>query len=185
MTTSEHPLVASCTCGQSSLKITGTPIMTVACYCKSCQTAAVKLGSFSDAPPIMEEDGGTHFVMQRKDHVSCLKGAPYLREHRLTPDTSTRRVVATCCHSAMFLEFDAGHWLSIYAARLNPSDRPAIEQRTMTGDLPEETNFNDAIPSPKKHTFSFMWKLLAAWAAMGFKSPKIDYVKGPLNVEQR
>jgi len=48
----------------------------------------------------------------------------------------------------------------------------------MTMDSRPEVNFNDGIPSPKKHTTRFMWNLMKAWAAMGFKTPKVDYVNG-------
>ncbi|WP_198147366.1 hypothetical protein [Gilvimarinus polysaccharolyticus] len=78
----------------------------------------------------------------------------------------------------MFVEFKSGHWLSIYKNRFAAIDQPKIELRTMTGHRSPGVEFTDDIPSPKKHTAWFMWKLLASWAAMGFKAPKIDYVKG-------
>jgi hypothetical protein len=42
------------------------------------------------------------------------EGFPRVEEHRLKPDSPTRRVVATCCNSAMFLDVTKGHWLSMY-----------------------------------------------------------------------
>ncbi len=50
-------------------------------------------------------DGGTGFVLVRSDRVRCVKGGDKLQEHRLKPDSPTRRVLATCCNSPMFLEF--------------------------------------------------------------------------------
>ena len=32
-------------------------------------------------------------------------GQQYLEEHRLKPESPTRRVIAKCCNSAMFLDF--------------------------------------------------------------------------------
>lgn len=174
--TGHRTVVATCVCGSAALELIGAPIMTVGCYCDSCRKAAEVLGDRMSAPPMTEDDGGTHFVIQRKDRVRCTRGDAILREHRLTPGTRTRRVVATCCNAAMFLEFDSGHWLSVFANRLDPAERPSIEQRTMTGDRP----FKDDIPSPDQHTLRFMWKLMAAWAAMGFKAPKSALGRSPL-----
>lgn len=174
-------LVAACKCGRVAVLLTGSPIMTVACYCNSCRQAASELGRLPNAAPICEPDGGTHFVMQRKDRLSCVQGQENLHEHRLAPGAKTRRMIATCCNSAMFLEFEAGHWLSVYARRIDPSERPPIEQRTMLGDLPNMPNFNDGIPSPRQHTVAFMWKLLFAWAVMGFRSPRVEFVNGPID----
>jgi hypothetical protein len=159
----------------------GAPIMTVACYCKSCQQAARRLESLPGAPAVSEHDHGTHFVMHRKDRLQCLQGRDQLREHRLTPRSSTRRVLATCCNSAMFLEFEGGHWLSVYKNRFDPDEQPPIDMRTMTADRPSVAPFADDVPSPKTHSLAFMWRLFAAWLAMGFKSPKIDYVRGTID----
>lgn len=131
--------------------------------------------------PVLDADGGTAFVLQRKDRVACVKGAEHLKEFRLMPASPTRRVIATCCNSPMFLEFTSGHWLSIYSDRLAPEDRPAVEMRTMTADRRAGVEFNDALPSYRKHSGRFMWRLLTAWAAMGFRAPKLDYVKGAID----
>ncbi len=178
---SDAPRNARCACGAVCFQIEGAPIMTVACYCHSCQQAARRLEALPGAPAMMEADGGTPFVMQRKDRLSCVTGAGHLKEFLLTPQAPTRRVVAACCNSAMFLEFKGGHWLSLYRNRFDKDDRPAIEMRTMTEDRPAGVNFADDLPSPRKHAFAFMWKLLTAWMAMGFKAPRIAYVKGSVD----
>ena len=123
---------------------------------------------------MLAEDGGTPFVLQRKDRATCTLGAEFLKEHRLTPSSPTRRVVATCCNSPMFLEFSAGHWLSVYRDR-------RVEMRTMIADRPAGVEFDDALPSYRKQSGGFMWRLLVAWVAMGFRAPKLDYVKGTLH----
>lgn len=173
--------MVTCVCERTALRLIGPPIMTVACYCNSCRVAADLLGRRPGAPRMTEEDGGTHFVMQRKDRVECVKGRTDLHEHRLSPGASTRRVIASCCNTAMFLDFEPGHWLSVYANRIDPDERPLIEQRTMTGDRPHGVPFDDGIPSAKTRAPRFMWRLLTTWAVMGFKMPKIDFVGGALS----
>src|SRR5712671_5622189 len=56
-------------------------------------------------------------LRHRKDRVHCVTGQEYLEEHRLKPDSPTRRVIATCCNSGMFLDFTKGHWLTMYRNR--------------------------------------------------------------------
>lgn len=172
--------IARCKCGTAILAIEGPPIMTVACYCLSCQEAARRLGRLG-AEPLTDSDGGTHYVMQRKDRVACKQGTELLREHRLKPTSSTRRVIATCCNCAMFLEFENGHWLSLYKARFDPGNQSPLEMRTMTRHRRSGVKFTDAIPSPNTHTVGFMWKLMRAWGAMGFRSPKINFVRGSVD----
>jgi hypothetical protein len=173
--------LAQCQCSEVAFDLEGQPIMTVACYCSSCQEAAEQIQELTGAPPILDQDGGTHFVMYRKDRIDCRLGRDRLREHRLTPASKTRRVVAACCNTAIFLEVSNGHWLSVYKDRLDPTDRPPLEMRTMTEAKRPDVTFTDDIPSPPKHTARFMWKLLTAWIAMGFKTPRIDYVGGKID----
>lgn len=168
----------SCTCGQVELETIDAPILTVTCHCASCRTAGARLEALPGAPVIAEEDGGTAFVMQRKDRIRCVKGAELLREYRLTPEAKTRRVVASCCNAPTFLEFAGGHWLSLYRQRFPKADQPALEMRVMTKYREAGAAFHDDMPSYASHSGGFMWKLLSAWVAMGFRAPKIDYVKG-------
>lgn len=176
-----HTRISQCSCGNVSFQVDGPPIMCVACYCDSCQLAGKQLEELSGATPILEADGSSNFLMCRKDRVSCLKGQDQLSAHWLLPSSTTRRVVAECCNTAMFLEFKGGHWLSMYLNRFDQADRPPIEMRTMTKYSRPGVFFHDDIPSPNKHTFSFMWKLMKAWASMGFKVPKLDFLKGQLD----
>jgi hypothetical protein len=176
-------LIASCHCAKVSLAIRDAAIMSVACYCTSCREAGTQLQALPDAATILAADESTAYVMYRKDRVDCKQGHEFLREHRLNPESTTRRVIATCCNSAMFLEFKGGHWLSIYTNRLAPNDRPAIRMRTMTRDSKAGIEFTDGIPSPKRLSMRLMWPLLCAWIAMGFRAPKIDYISGTLEIE--
>jgi hypothetical protein len=179
MTTSRQRLrTMACTCGQVELETIDAPILTVVCHCASCRSAAGRLEALPGAPAIAEADGGTAFVMQRKDRIRCIEGAELLREYRLTPTAKTRRVVAACCNAPMFLEFAGGHWLSLYRRRFREEDQPRLEMRVMTKYREAGIEFHDEMPSYASHSGGFMWKLLSAWVAMGFRAPKLDYVKG-------
>ena len=161
----------SCRCGEVGFEATGAPIMTVTCHCESCRKAAAALAALTAAPTVANDEGGTDYVMLRKDRVRCEKGEDLLRGHRLTPTSPTRRVLASCCNTPMFLEFKGGHWLSVYRDRF--AEPPPIELRTMAGNR----TFADSVPSAKSHTPTFMWRLFKAWAAMGFRVPKMGEIK--------
>ena len=68
--------------------------------------------------------------------------------------------------------------MSVYKDRLPLKDQPPLQIRTMMMDARDGVEFDDDIPTLKKHNGRFMWALMKAWAAMKFKTPKIDYVKG-------
>lgn len=154
------------------MRVEQSPIVAAECHCRSCRTAAVQmrqLGCLST----LEANGGTQYVLYRKDRVVFEQGAEQLRAHRLGPQAHTRRVVAACCKTPMFLEFDEGHWLSIYARRWDEARRPSMELRTMTSDVPPGTELSADVPNYATHSFSFYRKLMGAWIRMGFRAPKL------------
>lgn len=173
-----------CTCGSTELILVGDPFLVAECMCDSCRTAGAILQSLPGAPPVLDEKGATLAVMYRKDRVNCSKGAEQLKEFRLKPDSKTRRVIAGCCNSAMILEFTSGHWIDIYGMRWPAENRPRPQMRTMVGDLPEGRKMPDDIPNLKTHDLRFYGKLMAAWAAMGFRVPTVDYVTGVADVQR-
>ncbi len=130
---------------------------------------------------VVNEHGATRFVLYRKDRVDVIRGLEYLKEFRLTPASTTRRVVASCCNTPLFLEFKGGHWLSLYGRLWSAETLPPLDVRTMTGDLADTAQLPDDVPNARSQNISFVAKLLAAWIAMGFRSPKIP-VNGELNV---
>lgn len=167
-----QPTRLFCTCGRLRLEVEREPIIRTECHCNSCRAAANRLTVLPVSPLMLEEDGGTRFVLYRKDRVRFAAGADLLRPFRLSPDAGTRRVVAGCCNTPVFLEFEGGHWLSLYA-RLWPEGAPGPELRTMTGDRADAAPLPGDIPAGRWHTARFYARLLAAWIAMGFRSPKI------------
>lgn len=170
----------SCACGRFQLEVVGAPIIAAECHCNSCREAAARLGSLPSAPPLPESNGGTQFVMYRKDRVRFPEGTGLLKEHRLKPESPTRRLVTSCCHTPILLDYQGGHWLSVYA-RLWPADaRPAMKLRVSTADLPAGTSLGSALPSGRLPTLGFVARLLAAWVAMGFRKPRIVIEGGEL-----
>ncbi len=164
----------SCTCGKVRLEARRDPIASVECCCTSCRDAAKRLEALPDAPPILTEYATTRFEMYRKDRVEIVAGADRLAAFRLGSDASTRRVVATCCKAPVFLEFNGGNWLSLYGGLWPEGTLPPLEMRTMARDLPDGAALPDDVPNARTHNLGFYAWLFGAWAAMGFRNPKIE-----------
>jgi len=163
--TAPQNLVARCACGCVAFEAVGAPILGATCYCTSCQTAGRQIEQLASAPKVLDADGGTSYALYRRDRVACTQGRERLQDIRLKPDSPTRRVIATCCNSAMFLDFTKGHWLTIYRARFQ-DDAPPIDMRVMTRERPQTAPIADGVPSYKGHSGRFMMKLLRARIAM-------------------
>src|SRR3546814_5868014 len=89
---------------------------------------------------------------------SDLSGSDRLGEHRLTPDSPTRRFVTRCCNSPIALEFTKGHWLSVYSGRIPEGERPPAEMRTMVKGRPEGVELPGDIPNYKTPSGKSMWR---------------------------
>jgi hypothetical protein len=170
-----------CSCGRCRLGVERSPIVSVECCCTSCRIAGGRLETLPGAPRIVQPNGATHFVLYRKDRVHFVQGAELLREYRLTSRSPTRRVVASCCNTPMFLDFTRGHWLSLYGCLWTAATVPPVEMRTMASDAPDGAALSDDVPNPRRHAFRFFVRLLGAWVAMRFKVPKIA-VNGELHI---
>jgi hypothetical protein len=166
---------APCRCGKVELEIVGAPILRGICYCASCQEAGRRFQAAPGVDPVMSEDGGTDYVLYRKDRVRCARGGDLLEERRLKPGSPTRRMYARCCDTAMFLDFTKGHWLTVYRGRL-PDDIAPATMRMMTAERPEGVILPDDMANYPGHSGKFMLKLLGAWMAMGFRRPAVDGV---------
>jgi hypothetical protein len=166
---------AACRCGKVELQIVGAPILRGICYCASCQEAGHLHQAVPGADSILAEDGGTDYVLYRKDRVRCVQGGDLFEERRLKPGSPTRRMYARCCNTAMFLDFTKGHWLTVYRDRL-PDDIPRATMRMMTAERPEGVILPDDMANYPGHSGKFMLKLLGAWMAMGFRRSAIDGV---------
>jgi hypothetical protein len=113
-------MTASCSCGCVELKAFGGPIVSAVCYCEDCRKGADQVEALPKAGAVRDPDGGTADILYRKDRIECSKGAEWLRSYKLKETSATNRVVAACCNSAMFVNFDRGpHWVSAYRARFS------------------------------------------------------------------
>jgi hypothetical protein len=174
----DNSIAVACQCGKVVLGVAHSPILAASCYCSSCQQAGQEFEKLPSAPPVRDADGGTPLVLYRKGRVRCEAGREHLAEFRLKPDSPTRRVIATCCNSPMFLDFTKGHWLSIYRKRL-PGGAPPIEMRIMTKDRRADVVLGDDVPNYDGYPSRFMLKLILAWVAMGFRRPDMGLASIP------
>ena len=158
-------VTAWCACGSVELEATGAPITSVVCYCDSCQQGSRQIEALPNGRPVCESDGGTAYVLYRKDRVEYSKGTPLLRGYKLRDKSSTKRVVAACCDSPMFLEFEKGHWLSAYRTALQ-GDLPPLEMRVHTKSRPAGVHLPNDVPNHQGYSLKFMAKLFGAWIAM-------------------
>lgn len=166
--------ILTCACGGVALELHGAPFFTTECHCDSCREAASRMAALKLSRDMVEDNGGTQFVLYRKDRAKIVRGQGDLVGYRLKTGAPTRRVVAGCCNSPVFLEFQGGHWLSLYASLWPAGQAPRPQIRTMTADRSAGAVPDQSIPHGKIQTFGFYGRLLAAWIAMGFRSPCVD-----------
>src|ERR1700733_13397453 len=99
-------LTATCACGNVEIEAVGRPIAAAMCYCDDCQAAGVQIEAMPGAARFRADDGGTAFVVFRKDRVRRTRGEALLRKLKLRAGSPTNRQLATCCNSVMLLDFD-------------------------------------------------------------------------------
>jgi len=167
-TQAKPEVIVSCACGSVALKAFAAPITSVICYCGDCQRGSREIASLSNAAPIQDPDGGTAYVVYRKDRVTPVKGAALLKNYKLDPASATNRVVATCCNSAMVMSFDdSRHWVSIYRARCPEGTMP-VQMRICTSSRVGQGPLPSDLPAFASYPPRFMMKLIAARLAMIF-----------------
>jgi hypothetical protein len=157
---------ASCSCGSVELAAFGAPIVSSVCYCADCQKGARQIESLPHAGPVCDPDGGTEYLLYRKDRIECAKGEALLKRYKIKESSATNRVVATCCHSAMFVNFDKGpFWVAAYRARFQ-GDLPPLQMRISTKFRPDDVVLPNDVPSYRGYPLRLMAKLLVSGAAM-------------------
>ena len=162
----KNHMTASCSCGSVELKATGTPIVNNVCYCDDCQEGSRQIEALPNSRPVRNTDGGTAYILYRKDRIECSRGASLLKRYKIKESSVTNRVVATCCNSAMFMNFDRGrHWVSAYRARFQ-GNLPPLQMRICTKFKPENVDLPNDPPSYPGYPLRFMAKLLTSWVAM-------------------
>jgi hypothetical protein len=157
-----------CACGSVEIDVLGPPMAGVVCYCDTCQRGSQQIDALSNAVPILGPDGGTAYILYRKDRITDVRGAELLKDYKIAANSRTSRVVATCCNSAMVMRFDdAKHWVPVYRARFQ-GDIPPLQWRICTKFKPANAAIPTDIPSSAMYPGGLMWTLLTSKLAMLF-----------------
>jgi hypothetical protein len=160
--------IAHCACGKVEIEALGAPIASTVCYCDTCQQGSCQIEALANAAPILGQDGGTAYILYRKDRIKYSKGKELLKEYKIDEKSTTSRVVATCCNSAMVMRLnDAMHWVPIYQGRFH-EDMPPLQWRICTKFKPANAEIPNDVPISKMYPPGLMWKLLTSKIAMVF-----------------
>jgi hypothetical protein len=89
-------LTASCRCGGVEIEATGAPIVNSVCYCADCQRGSRQIEDLPGAGSVRDDDGGTAYIVFRKDRIKCAKGADLagIRVHRSAGPSDADRLPA-------------------------------------------------------------------------------------------
>jgi hypothetical protein len=148
---------SSCACGRVQCQAIGAPIVSLVCYCDDCQEGARNIEALPNAASFRDVDGGTPLLTYRDDRFRCSSGQELLVGYKIKESAPTKRMVASCCNSAMFLKYAPGFWVSAYRARFGGDDLPPIEMR----DQIEHRRANTALPSDATRYRGFPIRLYA------------------------
>jgi hypothetical protein len=89
-----------------------------------------------------------------------------LRPYKIREDSATNRVVASCCNTAMLLNFDDGkHWVDLYRSRCKEGVLP-LQMRICTRFKPGGGPVPTDVPGHSRYPISLMMKLVFAKMAM-------------------
>jgi len=163
--------VAQCRCGAVEVGAWCDPIVVTACYCDDCQAASERLAASANSAPLAGADGGTDFMVFRRDRIACTRGADRLEAMRLTDTTKTRRMVASCCATPMYVGFDDKRpWVSAFRASFG-ADAPPVQMRICTRFRRTEPPAKDGLPDHPGYPAAMILRILAVWPLMLFSRP--------------
>lgn len=157
---------ARCACGKVRVSYQGEPIASTVCYCDDCQEGGRLIEALPGAQHCRTTDGGTPLVLFRRDRVDYLAGKDLLRPIKVRPGSPTNRKVASCCNTAMLVDFDSGpFWVSAFAYSFVDGAPPAemnVQTQYLSGAGPVASN----IPSHRGYPLSMAARLVRAWIPM-------------------
>jgi hypothetical protein len=159
--------VAQCVCSSVQLELRGAPIYRLVCYCDDCQAGAQQIEALTSpqASAVLDADGGSNFLMYHKRQVQCVRGAQLLRPLKLRPGSPTNRLVASCCNSAMYLNFDDRRfWIDVFRSRLQ-GQGPPVQRRIFTKFMPDPSRLPRDVPSHSQVPLSVIARLVLAGIA--------------------
>jgi hypothetical protein len=152
---------ASCACGRVELAALGHAITSVVCHCDDCGEGSRRIEALPNARRVRDAEGGTAYVVYRREAIRCTRGDALLEPHKLRAGSPTSRYVATCCNSAMYLAFDdAKPWVNLYRARLH-GEAPALQMRLSSRFTRGAASADADGPSSSKYSVAFVAKLLS------------------------
>ena len=161
-------LVAHCQCGAVELSAWGRPITVNACYCDDCQAAARRLAASADSGRASRVNDGMEFMVFRRDRIACTRGANRLQAMRLTGSSKTRRMIASCCATPMYMAFDDKRpRVSAFRAPFG-ADAPPVQMRICTRSKRSTKKVEAGVPSHPGYPLAMMIRILAAWPIMMF-----------------
>ena len=170
MTKTNPTHVAHCRCGAVEIGAWGEPIVVTACYCDDCQAAAQQLAA-SATSASANADGGTEFMVFRRDRIACTRGAENLQAMKLAAASKTRRMIAGCCKTPMYVGFeDKKPWVSAFRASFG-ADASPVEMRICTRFRKSDDKANDGLPSHPGYPLAMILRILAVWPLMLFSRP--------------
>jgi len=162
----------TCACGDVAVELEDAPIFAAICYCDDCQEGGRRLAALPKAPAVVGPDGGTPYVLHRRDRLRVVRGADRLTPIKLRQSSPTNRMLASCCNTPMFVGFDRGpFWASVYRDRYG-ADAPPIEMRVQTRFRPEGVSFPPKPPVFSRMPLRAVLKLFRAYMAMMRSRPR-------------
>ena len=171
MTKTNPNHVAQCRCGAVEIGAWSNPLVVAACYCDDCQAASGRLAASANGAPVASADGGTEFMVFRRDRIACTRGAENLQSMKLTAATKTWRMIARCCETPMYIAFDDKR-PRVSALRAGfGAGAPAVEMRICTRFRRPENKPEDGLPEHPGYPAAMILRILAAWPGMLFGRP--------------
>jgi hypothetical protein len=153
---------ARCHCGAVGFEAAGAPIASVVCYCDDCQEAGRRIEALPGARAVRDPEGGSAYLVYRKNRVRCVAGAEYVDELVLRDGSATRRLVARCCSAPLLLSFnDSKHWVDLFAGQVVGAT-PRVQFRMCTRFSPSPAAIPTDSPTSSGYPFRFILRLLAA-----------------------
>ena len=160
-----HPVhTAHCACGAVQITLDAAPIAALSCCCDDCQAAAAELEALDGAPAFREPCGGTPAMLFHKTALKITRGRDKLTPYRLREDARTKRMVATCCNSFLYVAFDRGpFWIDVLSARIDnpPPPRWRIQTRFLDTDPPGD------LKNHPKYPQGLVWRIALAGVLAG------------------
>jgi len=157
---------SSCACGRVRCEGSGRPLVSLVCYCDDCQEGARAIEALPNSARFRDADGGTPLLTYRDDRFRCSSGEDLLVGYKLRESAPTRRMVASCCNSAMFMKFAPGFWVSAYRARIEGDDLPPLDTRIQIEHRRADTELPRDAPCYRGFPMRLFAKVISARVAM-------------------